>query len=213
MNDPNTPSLDDALDQLYAAGPGKDAARQAQAKLDEALNEAAQEAVFYDLIPGSSIGPVFVALNRRGLVAIELGGDEVSFVNRLEARFDVPVVHSPEKTQAARSQIRAYLAGERSTFDLPVDISHLTPFQKQVLRTALQIPAGQVRTYGDIAHEIDKPRAARAVGQALGRNPIPLVIPCHRVIASDGSLGGYSAPGGLRTKRDLLNLEGAALGL
>ena len=83
----------------------------------------------------------------------------------------------------------------------------MSPFQRRVLRAALRIPYGRVSTYGEIAAEIGNPRAARAVGRALGANPIPLVVPCHRVIAGSGALGGYSAAGGVRVKRKLLDLE------
>ena len=109
------------------------------------------------------------------------------------------------------SQITNYLSGNRTTLDLPYDIHTLTPFQQQVLLAALQIPRGQVYTYADIARKIGNPKAVRAVGQALGRNPVPIVIPCHRVVASNGKLGGYSGGGGLATKRKLLVLEGAMM--
>jgi methylated-DNA-[protein]-cysteine S-methyltransferase len=104
-----------------------------------------------------------------------------------------------------------YLQGRRRTFDLPVDLRHLTPFQQRVLHAAQAVPRGQVSTYGQIARRIGRPRAARAVGQALGSNPIPIVIPCHRVLASDGSLHGYSGRGGIKTKAWLLRLEEARL--
>jgi methylated-DNA-[protein]-cysteine S-methyltransferase len=94
-------------------------------------------------------------------------------------------------------------------FELPVDLDRLTPFQVTVLQAARSIPSGSVWTYGQLARTIGSPKASRAVGQALGRNPVPIVIPCHRVVASDGSLGGYSGGGGLQSKRFLLGLEGA----
>ena len=97
-------------------------------------------------------------------------------------------------------QIKDYLNGERTNFEIPIDLSSLTNFQRQVLLATLQIPRGQIVTYGEIARRIGNPKSMRAVGQALGRNPIPIVIPCHRVIASNGSLGGYSGGGGLETK-------------
>ncbi|NIL95766.1 MAG: methylated-DNA--[protein]-cysteine S-methyltransferase, partial [Planctomycetales bacterium] len=100
-----------------------------------------------------------------------------------------------------------YLEGSRLTFDLPLDLRRVTDFQRQVLQAAAGVPRGQVTTYGEIARQIGKPNAARAVGQALGRNPVPIVIPCHRVIAADGSLRGYSGGGGIRSKAKLLQLE------
>jgi methylated-DNA-[protein]-cysteine S-methyltransferase len=102
-----------------------------------------------------------------------------------------------------------YLSGRRTAFDVPVDLSRMTAFQQEVLAAACQIPRGQVRTYSDLARQIGRPKAARAVGQALGSNPVPIVVPCHRVLAADGSLRGYSGGGGIATKARLLRLEGA----
>ena len=106
-------------------------------------------------------------------------------------------------------QLRQYFAGDRSSFNLPVDISQLTSFQRSVLDVACRIAPGQVWTYHRVAAELGRPRSSRPVGGALARNPIPIVIPCHRVVASDGSLGGYSGGSGLKAKRWLLRLEGA----
>lgn len=104
--------------------------------------------------------------------------------------------------------LRRYAEGERINLaELPFDLSHKTPFQQAVLRAILAIPPGQTWTYGEVARAVGKPRAARAVGQVLAHNPIPLFIPCHRVVASDGSLGGFGAPGGLALKQALLDLE------
>jgi methylated-DNA-[protein]-cysteine S-methyltransferase len=101
------------------------------------------------------------------------------------------------------------VAGRRQTFDLPVHLSHVTAFQRQVLLAACQIPRGQVRTYSEVARQIGRPGAARAVGQALSHNPVPIVVPCHRVLAADGSLRGYLGSQGVETKQRLLVLEGA----
>jgi len=96
---------------------------------------------------------------------------------------------------ATRQQILQYLAGTRTEFELPLDWTAMTGFQADVLRLTLGIPYGEVRTYGDLASLLGKPAASRAVGGALARNPLPLLIPCHRVVASTGALRGYSAPG------------------
>jgi methylated-DNA-[protein]-cysteine S-methyltransferase len=111
----------------------------------------------------------------------------------------------------AMKQVKEYLEGQRTKFDLPLDMSALSEFQRRVLTIALKIPRGQYLTYGDVAKAIGKPQASRAVGQALGHNPVPIVIPCHRVLGSDGSLHGYSGGGGLQTKAWLLQLEGASI--
>ena len=102
------------------------------------------------------------------------------------------------------AQVLEYLEGKRRSFDLPLDL-HATPFQRAVYDELLRIPYGEKRSYADVARAIGKPRAVRAVGAANGANPIPLVVPCHRVIASDGHLGGYG--GGLPLKKHLLAME------
>ena len=102
--------------------------------------------------------------------------------------------------------VQAYFRGEESPLRARLDLSGLTAFQRDVYRAARSIPPGEVRTYGEIARAIGRPRAARAVGSALGRNPIPLLIPCHRVVSSS-DLGGFSAPGGISLKRRMLALE------
>ena len=111
----------------------------------------------------------------------------------------------------ARQQILQYLAGTRTEFELPLDWTAMTGFQADVLRLTLGIPYGEVRTYGDLATQLGKPAASRAVGGALARNPLPLLIPCHRVVASTGALRGYSATGGIATKARLLQMEGQCI--
>ena len=115
----------------------------------------------------------------------------------------------PAGAYTVAEQLQAYFDGTCFSFDLPLDLERLTPFQLSVLQTARSIQPGTKWTYGQMAQAIGKPKASRAVGQALGRNPVPIVIPCHRVVASDGSLGGYSGGGGVESKRLLLVLEGA----
>lgn len=106
----------------------------------------------------------------------------------------------------AQRQLRAYLTGKRRSLDLPIDLAGGTPFQRRVWRAARRIPYGRARSYGWIAAKVGGKRYARAVGAALRANPLPLIVPCHRVVAPDGSLGGFS--GGLAIKRKLLVLEG-----
>ena len=161
-------------------------------------------------ISSSSLGRIWVAVSERGLVAVEIGSQQgafVQFVTRLG--FD-KIVFDSQRVSTATSQIGEYLEGKRRTFDLSVDWDVMTPFQQRVLQTVYAIPYGQVATYGDIARQIGKPRAARAVGRANATNPMSLVIPCHRVIGADGGLHGYGAPGGVETKAWLLRLEGRA---
>lgn len=113
----------------------------------------------------------------------------------------------PAHLTAALQALREYLAGERRSLDIPLDLGAVTPFREAVYDRLLEIPYGQVATYGEIAREVSEDRgAARAVGQAVGSNPVSVVIPCHRVVAADGSLNGFG--GGLRRKAALLRLEG-----
>jgi methylated-DNA-[protein]-cysteine S-methyltransferase len=155
----------------------------------------------------SPLGPLFAAVNQRGLCALDFGRREDEFFERFDSR--VRLQKDAGAVERVLTQLREYFAGDRSSFNLPVDISQLTPFQRSVLDVACRISPGQVWTYQRIAEELGRPRSSRPVGGALARNPIPIVIPCHRVIASDGSLGGYSGGSGLKAKRWLLHLEGA----
>lgn len=154
-------------------------------------------------------GAMHVASSAEGLVRLswEQPGDD-AFVAHLEDRFgDRPVVRDGSTLGDAERQLREYFAGQRSSFELPVDLSSLSDFDRRVLREARRIGFGDVLSYGEVARRIGRPRAARAVGGALGRNPVGIVVPCHRVVRSDGSLGGYT--GGVEWKRRLLTLEGS----
>lgn len=155
----------------------------------------------------SPLGRLYVAVSDQGLCSLKFGVSQTDFLNRLDplARTE----RDPTALAVVTAQLQEYFTGARSRFDLSLDLERTTPFQRRVLQTARRIPPGAVWTYGQIAQAIGKPQASRAVGQALGRNPIPIVIPCHRVVAGDGSLGGYSGGGGLNSKRLLLRLEGA----
>ncbi len=210
MSSHATDPLQTALDALYLPGPGQAATTRAQARLAQVLAAQARPAAeaWYDILPHSAIGAVFVGVTRRGLCAVRFGLSERQFVAALRQETGALPVRSPERAGAAAQQVGEYLAGRRTAFDVPVDLSRMTAFQQQVLLAACQIPRGQVRTYSDLARQIGRPKAARAVGQALGSNPVPIVVPCHRVLAADGSLRGYSGGGGIVTKERLLRLEG-----
>jgi methylated-DNA-[protein]-cysteine S-methyltransferase len=203
--------MDHILDDLFLKGPEENMIAKAQVKLQSSLAQAQENAILYGVLDHPTTGALFLAIRRNKAVAIDFGVSEQKFISRIEKQFDAPVYFAPDETRTALDQIQAYLDGQRADFDLPTDISILTEFQQQVLQATQQIPRGRIATYMDIARKIGNPKAVRAVGQALGRNPIPIVIPCHRVIASDGSLGGYSGGGGLKTKAKLLQLEGASL--
>jgi methylated-DNA-[protein]-cysteine S-methyltransferase len=149
---------------------------------------------------------VLVAVSDAGVVRVGFRQNAASFVGDLARQLDAAVVRSPARTADVVRQLRAYFAGERRAFELRVDLGRVSPFQRRVLTATAAVPAGRLVSYGDIARRIGRPGGSRAVGQALGHNPVPIVIPCHRVIAAGGRIGGYT--GGLRIKRALLRIEG-----
>jgi methylated-DNA-[protein]-cysteine S-methyltransferase len=157
----------------------------------------------------SPLGGLFVAMSDRGICAVEFGSPESAFLGHLDRR--ARLARDPKAVHRTLEELTEYFFGKRAAFDLPLDLSALTPFQRGVLDVTCRIAPGQVWTYRRVAEEMGRPKSSRPVGQALAHNPVPIVIPCHRVIASDGSLGGYSGGAGLPAKRWLLRLEGAAL--
>ena len=163
---------------------------------------------FIGEIESTPIGPIWVAVSPQGLVGVEVGPEQQQLVTLLMKYGFNEVLADEVKTAEAVKQISQYLQGERKEFDLPIDWTVFTPFQERALRATYDIPYGRVMTYGQIANQLGNPRAARAVGRAEATNPMPLVIPCHRVIGSDGKLHGYGAGEGLATKAWLLRLEG-----
>ncbi len=215
MNTKTTPASncpDDWLNPLIRAEPNPQAASRAIQNLHQSLEKIKMNAIVYTLLEHPTIGQAFLAVRDEKLIALDFGVEEDQFLDQLEAEFKQAPYYEPEELQIFTRQLLEYLNGQRRQFDLPIALDQLTGFQRQVLMATLQIPRGQIVTYAEIARQIGNPKSVRAVGQALGRNPIPIVIPCHRVIASNGSLGGYSGGGGLETKAKLLQLEGAMLG-
>jgi len=206
----SAPSFAATLDAAYAAGPDGSAWSRARRRVEESLNARAPR-VYYDRLASTPVGPLWVAMTDLGLAAVSYGGSESAFAGWLGRHLRASPVRSAGRTAVARRELREYLVGRRTAFSLPLDLTHVTAFQRRVLEAARDVPRGQVATYGEIGRRIGRPGAARAVGQALGSNPVPIVVPCHRVLASDGSLRGYSGRGGLQTKRRLLTLEGALL--
>jgi O-6-methylguanine DNA methyltransferase len=148
----------------------------------------------------SPVGPLFLAASTKGLVRLEFEGR----VQKLNPK--VKLQEFPDAIAPYLSELNEYFSGQRRVFSLPLDLRG-TEFQLQCWRALLAIPYGETRSYGDIAQTIGHPHAFRAVGMSNNRNPIAIIVPCHRVIASDGSLCGYG--GGLDIKRKLLELEGA----
>jgi methylated-DNA-[protein]-cysteine S-methyltransferase len=121
------------------------------------------------------------------------------------------VEHDPDKVRDPSRELSEYLTGRRHQFTISIDWSVMWPFQQAALQATFTIPYGETRTYGELATQIGRPRAASAVGRAEATNPMPLVIPCHRVIGADGKLHGYGGGEGLPTKEWLLKMEGAVI--
>ena len=152
---------------------------------------------------GSPLGPLLLSATEQGLSGLFMEGHSSSFRPQPDGKPD------PAPFREAADQLEAYFAGTRRVFDLALDLKG-TPFQKQVWRELQEIPYGKTISYGELARRIGNPQASRAVGLANGRNPISIIVPCHRVIGADGSLTGYG--GGLHNKRALLEWEASASG-
>lgn len=162
------------------------------------------------ILEETPIGAVGMAASSMGLAAVEIGADPLNFLFKYPCTVDAGgAMPAARILRQALEQLTSYLKGKREDLNLPVDWRSLSMFQQEVLRATMEIPYGQVVSYGELARRIGKPQSARAVGAALGANPIPLVIPCHRVVGSDGSLHGYLA--GLEVKAYLLRMEGLAV--
>jgi len=155
----------------------------------------------------SPVGPLTVAVTPRGLVRLSYSGESIEAqLDDLAGRISPRILAAPERTDGVRRQLDEYFAGARRAFDLPIDWRLVRGFAGDVLRATARIPFGGVSTYRAVATEAGSPNAYRAAGNALGSNPIPIVVPCHRVLHAGGGLGGYT--GGLDRKRFLLTLEG-----
>ena len=161
------------------------------------------------------IGRCAIAWREAGIVGVQFpeGGDDKSRA-RLIRRFpDLMEAPPPADVAAVIAQVRTLLTGEHVDLsDAPLDMSAVQPFERRVYAIARTIPPGQTMTYGQIAERLGDKLLARDVGQAMGTNPFPIIMPCHRVLAAGGKLGGFSAPGGTNTKQKLLAIEGYAPG-
>jgi methylated-DNA-[protein]-cysteine S-methyltransferase len=160
--------------------------------------------VAYDLMD-SPLGPLWIAVGPRGVVAIHYGKPDERELTRIARTYGPAVLPDRARCGRVESELDQYFARKRRSFDIDVDLAPLTPFQRRILAATAKVPYGVVTTYRTVAREAGNEQASRAAGGALGANPIPIVVPCHRVVATDGSLGGYA--GGLDAKRRLLALE------
>ena len=199
MNDIETTLRNAALD-LPADAPELGERAEAEGLLDVAYTSV-----------DSPLGPLVVAATPKGLVRVSYsefrGEDEV--LEELARRVSPRVLEAPARLDPVRRELDEYFEGRREGFDVPIDWSYLAGFTREVLRATARIGFGEVSTYAGVAAEAGSPRAVRAAGNALGANPMPVVVPCHRVLRTGGTLGGYT--GGIERKEFLLRLEGALL--
>jgi methylated-DNA-[protein]-cysteine S-methyltransferase len=181
-------------------------------ELDRRFRDAAARGslldVAYDLVD-TPIGTLLVAATERGLCRIAYDAEPEQEVELLARRFGIRVLRSARPLDPARRELDEYFERRRTRFDLQIDVALLADFNRRVLHELVQVPYGEVVTYGELAARAARPRAARAVGTVMNRNPLPIVLPCHRVIGANGKLVGYG--GGLERKEALLRLEGALL--
>jgi methylated-DNA-[protein]-cysteine S-methyltransferase len=179
------------------------------ARLDDRFRAAALADGLLDVayeLSDSPLGTLLLAKTERGLCRIEYDPDPDEIAETLARVFGRRVLRAPGSLDDARQQLDEYFEGRRQSFDLEVDLGLARrAFSRQVLEELARVPYGEVTTYGVLAARAGKPRAARAVGTVMNRNPIPIVLPCHRVVGASGSLVGYG--GGLARKQALLRLE------
>ncbi|CAN7605083.1 methylated-DNA--[protein]-cysteine S-methyltransferase [Mycolicibacterium frederiksbergense] len=187
---------------------GIDADAPTLARLHRRLERAAQDADLLDVAYrtlDTAIGRLLLASTPLGLVRVAfLSGDE-DVLATLAQRVSPRILHAPARLDDAATEIEEYLAGRRTEFDLPLDLRLAGGFRRQVIEHLREIGYGRRESYATVAAAVGSPRAVRAVGTACARNPLPLVIPCHRVVRTDGSFGQYA--GGMAAKATLLELE------
>ena len=182
--------------------------------LDRRFRDAAVRAGLLDAgydVVDTPIGPLLVAATDRGLLRVSFaaGFDPQATLEDIARVAGPRVLRAPLAVDLAHRELDEYFGGRRRVFDLAVDLRGLAPFSVAVLGELAKLPYGRTATYGELATLVGRPRAARAVGMVMNRNPIPIVLPCHRIVGASGSLVGYA--GGLEIKERLLRLEGVTL--
>jgi methylated-DNA-[protein]-cysteine S-methyltransferase len=179
------------------------------AEIEEAARKRGLVDVAYSIVD-SPFGSLLVAVTKRGLVKIEYPNHDFDrSLEELAARVSPRVLQSARTTARVRRELDEYFAGTRHSFSVEVDFSLVHGFTRKVLEQTARIPFGSVSTYREVATRAGSPLAVRAAGNALGSNPIPIVVPCHRVVRTGGGLGGYT--GGIERKVKLLELEGVSI--
>jgi methylated-DNA-[protein]-cysteine S-methyltransferase len=186
-----------AAERLPSTAPGLSGRAEAEGLVDVAYTSV-----------DSPLGPLLVAASPKGLVRVSYpdprGPDPV--IEELAERISPRVLEAPARLDPVRRELDEYFAGRRTEFETPIDWSHLGGFTRKVLRATSRIGFGETSTYAGVASRAGSPRAMRAAGNALGANPMPVIVPCHRVLRTGGALGGYT--GGIERKEYLLRLEG-----
>ena len=182
--------------------------------LDRRFRDAAVEARLLDAgydVVDTPVGPLLVAATDRGLLRVSFdgGGDPEAALEHIARLAGPRVLRAPRSVAAAHAELDEYFAGNRRAFDLPVDLRGQPAFAVSVLGELAKVTYGHTQTYGELESRAGNPKAARAVGMVMNRNPLPIVLPCHRIVGASGSLVGYG--GGLERKEHLLRLEGAIL--
>lgn len=183
-------------------------------ELDRRFRDAAVQAGLLDAgydVVASPVGPLLVAATDRGILRVffDGGGDLDEMLDELARLAGPRVLRAPRAVSEAQRELDEYFSGRRRAFELDVDLRGQAPFTVSVLGELAKVPYGHTETYGELATRAGNPKAARAVGMVMNRNPIPIVLPCHRIVGASGSLVGYG--GGLERKEQLLRLEGAIL--
>jgi methylated-DNA-[protein]-cysteine S-methyltransferase len=182
-------------------------------QLDERFRAAAAATglldAAFDIVADTPIGDLLVGVTDRGLCRIHFDPDPERELESLARLYGPRVLRSPKPVDRVRKQLDEYFAGRRRSFDVDWDIRSLPGYNQRVLTELARVEYGSTTTYGRLASLTGNPRAARAVGTIMNRNPIPIVLPCHRVVGAKGQLTGYA--GGLERKELLLRLEGALL--
>lgn len=194
---PENMSVEDRLRAGLPSGPSEGAV--------EAFVQRARDGDLVDVryaMVGSPVGPLLVAVSAKGLVRIDYRGEDA--LEEIASDVSPRILRGDLDTE--RRELEEYFAGRRRGFDVGIDWSVVRGFTRKVLRQTARLGYGETASYGEVARRAGSPRAARAAGNALGSNPVPIVVPCHRVVHADGGLGGYG--GGLDRKRYLLSFEG-----
>jgi methylated-DNA-[protein]-cysteine S-methyltransferase len=197
-----------------APAPGSQGDPAAEAARRVAERAAAENVADVVYTPAESpFGELLLAATKRGIVRLAFPEEDVdSVLERISRRLSPRIVEAPGRLDRARRELDEYFAGRRRGFDVEIDWSLVGgPFGRKVLRVASEIPYGGVLSYREVASDAGSPRGSRAAGNALGSNPVPIIVPCHRVLHTTGGLGGYT--GGLERKRLLLGIERRQLSL